>query len=127
MSYLLSAQKSLRYLEDGMESLIIDIVIQCHESNKILKYLKNKVNSFIHESKIFLGFVAEDVFKKPIYLFPLRAVAVIMLILINIGNIEIRFFPRKFPDWMEFSDHVELIVKKLRGCDECTVCQPIIL
>jgi hypothetical protein len=65
--------------------------------------------------KIILRWSYEFVFfEKPWYKCPLRLICLIALIFVNIANIEIRIWPRKFTNDMDFCEHIESIVKKLK-------------
>lgn len=50
----------------------------------------------------------------PWYIFPIRFILVMILIVCNILNTPIRIFPRKFRYWEDFHEHVESIADKLR-------------
>ena len=74
---------------------------------KCLKYLYESIRGYIAVAfeMIFL--------EKPWYLFPLRFLSYIMLIVISIANVEIRLWPRKFKSMEDFYRHVGTITKKL--------------
>ncbi|MBS0287733.1 MAG: hypothetical protein JSR17_10575 [Proteobacteria bacterium] len=84
-------------------------------SSKFIKKCKTRLYDLWDGAKILAKWSCEIVFmQKPWYLFPVRFFLLIMLILINIGNIEIRFWPRKFKSFEEFYAHVDSIVTTLR-------------
>ncbi len=76
----------------------------------ILKYFNNTWSAI--KEYVYLCY-ALIYLQEPRYLFPLRFLGFICLIFVHIGNIEIRFRPRKFKDWEKFSLHLESIQLKL--------------
>lgn len=83
-------------------------------SSRFIMKCKTRLYDLWDDTKILAKGSYEIVFQKPWYLFPVNFFLLIMLILINIGNIEIQLWPRKFKSFEEFYAHVDAIIAKLR-------------